>query len=391
MKNNKLHYLAILIVMLMLVTFVGCNNNTVEEEDTYTEDTVVNNQPEESESIIEGTELTAFSAPYLHDKLDNEKLMEYGIPEYWLEELDIAVETVRATLATTEEYSSFLWYTDAHWTKNSRNTVSILQCLQDYTGVDYVNFGGDIVNNYNVSHDVIIRTLDEWREATLALPNHYSVVGNHDGDIPELADRNDLYDYLIGREGEKVSNENNKFCYYVDHKEQKTRYVYLHTGFGSVSADDLTFLIDTLNSTYEGWHVVMVSHIWFVYHSSSNPYDGQIPNYVTPILNLIDSYNARSAGEIDYDGVVPFDFTNAGARVEFCIGGHTHVDHDLSTDGGIPIILTETNSYFIRGDTKSTNSIDEASVNAIIADYDNRIIHVIRAGRGDSRTIEMPE
>jgi hypothetical protein len=71
------------------------------------------------------------------------------------------------------------------------------------------------------------------------------------------------------------------------------------------------------------------------------------------------------------------------------MGGHTHVDFEFYTDGGIPVILNETDSYHLRGSDKGLDKTDEASVSVIVADYTERVIHVIRAGRGQSRTVFM--
>ncbi len=254
--------------------------------------------------------------------------------------------------------------------------------------MQFVNFGGDIVsNNTAVEYSEIISGLNEWREATLNLSNHHSVVGNHDDDLDELANRDDLYNFLLKDETGKTTDTNNKFCYYVDNSEEKTRYVYLDTGFENTTSNDLRFLINTLSSTQEDWHIILVSHIWFVYNDTSTPTEGRVPEYVTPIFSIIDAYNARSAGSVYLNEYVNYDFSNALAKVEFCIGGHTHVDFELRTDGGVPVVLTETDSYHLRGEGKTLESADEASVSIVVADYDRQIIHIIRAGRGESRTV----
>ena len=87
------------------------------------------------------------------------------------------------------------------------------------------------------------------------------------------------------------------------------------------------------------------------------------------------------------DVIVACDFASAEAKVEFCIGGHTHVDFDFYTDDGIPVILTETDSYHLRGGEKNLDKTNEASVSVIIADYQANILHIIRAGRGENRTV----
>ena len=87
---------------------------------------------------------------------------------------------------------------------------------------------------------------------------------------------------------------------------------------------------------------------------------------------------------------ISYDFTDASGKVAFCVGGHTHADMDFTSDGGIPVIITETDSKHVRsGLTCTEGTITEFSVNAIIADYDANEIHVIRIGRGEDRTVSM--
>ena len=97
------------------------------------------------------------------------------------------------------------------------------------------------------------------------------------------------------------------------------------------------------------------------------------------LLNIFDAYNARSV-----------EYTDCKGTVEICVGGHCHLDLDRTTAGGIPVIITETDSYNIRSGLSCTaGSTTENAINAIVADYNNKKINVIRIGRGNSRTISF--
>ena len=81
---------------------------------------------------------------------------------------------------------------------------------------------------------------------------------------------------------------------------------------------------------------------------------------------------------------------SCGGRVEFCIGGHAHIDHVGSTPDGIPIIIVETDSKNVRGSfAYGANSINESSVNGVIANYDDELLTVVRVGRGNSFTVDL--
>lgn len=378
MKVYKL-LIGCILVCVVSITLIGCRNNLVNNWENYTGDTDVYYK---DPNITSGVETPSDTAE------NNKSVSAYGLPDYWEDELLTAVtESNRVMNEAKGDVTTFLWYNDAHLSYSARRSGSILKYLQDRTNIRFVNFGGDIVSDNNeVEHNEIISQLNDWREETLELYNHHSVVGNHDDDIEEFSNRQDLYDFLIGDEVEKITDENNKFCYYVDNPTEKTRYIYLSTGFDETTGDDINFLVNTLNSTQMDWHIVLVSHIWFVYNSTETPTEGYVPDFAKVILDVIDAYNAHATG---ITSGVYYDFSSAGARVEFCIGGHIHVDFDFRTDGGIPVILNETDSYHLRGDNKSLHETDEASVSVIIADYDNRVVNIIRAGRGESREVPL--
>ena len=128
-----------------------------------------------------------------------------------------------------------------------------------------------------------------------------------------------------------------------------------------------------------------------MYSSESAPAVGSVPDYCQALLNLFDAYNERGSGSVVIgDETVSYDYTNSNGCIAFCIGGHTHVDYDFKSAGNIPVILTETDSFHVRGDsTQTAGTITEASVNGIIADYDNRKISIVRIGRGESREMSM--
>lgn len=366
----------IICVCIIAITLTGCRNNLVDNWDTYSGDTDVYFNSSDSGSSLTQSE---------------DELAQYSIPEYWKDELKTAVEETQNSIDSSKgDYTSFFWYNDAHWSYGSQRSLSLLKYLEDHTAVSRTNFGGDVVNTYNIEHAENINMLNEWRAASLTLSNHHSVVGNHDDDVNELSDGNTLYSFLIACEL-RENDARSGFCYYIDDENQKTRYVYLSTGLEKTTADDLRFIIQSLNGTPDNWHVVFVSHIWFEYIDASKPTVGDIPEFVTPILTIIDAYNAREKGEVTASDSIAFDFSEAKAKVEFCIGGHTHVDFDIRTSGGVPIILTETDSYHLRHDESDTSTVNEASVNVVIADYEQDVVKIIRVGRGDSRTVSLTE
>lgn len=320
-----------------------------------------------------------------------------GIPSYWLEELESKADAIQQAMeAAGRNKSAFLWYTDAHWQTNSKMSPSLLKYLIKNTSINKVNFGGDVVGDpYPFNHDNV-KYVYEWRSMISGLPNHHSVYGNHDVahrtiDVAKIA-----YTLLLAPEESSDMVIGGDSYYYIDNPAEKTRYLYLSylTNDHNEMVAQGQFIIDAITGVGEGWHIVVISHRWFQYYSVSAPTEGFVPNFEQDILNVLDEYNARTT----HTGSNYFsaqDFTDCKGKVEFCIGGHIHVDYDFTTDGGIPVIITapDTNQERISDttlDCGTIGTITESAVYGIIADYndsENTKITVVGVGRGTSRVI----
>lgn len=352
------------------------------------------------------------SAAGLMSAADKTKLDSIGagtnIPSYWQTELDDGVDAINAAVeAAGRNKSAFLWYTDAHWGWGSGMSPKLLKYLHENTAMNRVNFGGDFCNDYEdpdtgKTEEEWVEVMRGYKRAVRNLPNHHSVIGNHDyngvnGGIPYVADN--LYGLSMAYEETPDIVRGSDYYYYIDEPSEKTRYLYLNTSFctsltGSGEAGQGQFVTDALASTPKGWHIVPISHIWFLYADTSTPTVGDVPNYCKALLNLFDAYNNRGSGSITIGSEsISYNFADKGGWVEFCIGGHTHVDYDFTSDGGIPVILTATDSYHLRGSSLDPRYLggttDESSVSGIIADYGKHKIHVVRIGRGAGRVIEV--
>lgn len=319
------------------------------------------------------------------------------LPSHWQTHCEEKAALIRTAMENAgRDKSAFLWYTDTHWAYGSRMAPRLLKYLCRNTAMNKTNFGGDIVDDYGVSAEECMDGLRQWRLAVRDLPNHHSVLGNHDDDIAELSTANRRYGFLMAAEEDPRIVRGGDFYYYIDDPNEKTRYLYLDTS-GCVTLEAagdpavVQFAMDALAQTPAGWHVVAISHIWFLYADTSTPTVGDVPDYCRLFLDLFDACNAGTAGTLAMcDTTFSYDFTQAGCKVEFCIGGHTHVDYDFTSDGGIPVILTETDSFHLRsGLSGAAGTVNEASVSGIIADYGNGRISVIRIGRGEDREIAL--
>lgn len=324
-----------------------------------------------------------------------------GVPVYWLDELDAKTDAIQQAMETAgRDKSAFLWYTDAHWTAgNAKVSPALLDYLYRRTPMTKTNFGGDIVGDpSSLTHENVEFAYNEWRSAIKGLPNHHSVIGNHDN-LHKGQDDSDVsnmvYTFLIAPEESPDMVMGGDLYYYIDNPCEMTRYLYLDSGRFAISDAEATFIINTLRTTPDGWHVVAISHIWFQYTSATTPTVGSVNTYMQKVLTLFDAYNARQSGSVTMvNESQAYDFTASGGKVEFCIGGHIHVDHEVYSAGGIPVILTasDTNQERSSDETEDSGTVGtttEAAVYGIVADYTNSKISVIGVGRGGSRVIDL--
>lgn len=315
------------------------------------------------------------------------------IPDYYKSHLDIKISEISSILNSIGgNYSVFLWYTDAHWANNYGSSPSLLKYVSKNTSINKTFYGGDIsVNN---TGDIGIIT--KYQEMISDIPNHHSVIGNHDNQVTELATVEDLANFFImkNRTSDMITGTdpiNGKMYYYIDNGIEKTRYICLSTGRMWTNDDEVEWFVNVLNTTPDNWHIIVISHLWL-----NNDYDNggiiKTPELYTQVyLDLFDAYNYRESGTTEMHSI-SYDFTESKAKIEFAIGGHTHCDYDFSTNRGVPIILTECDSWEIRDTSSSAEqgSITENCIYTVIADYSTNTVNIINIGRGNTRSLALP-
>lgn len=316
-----------------------------------------------------------------------------AIPSYWQSHLDEKVDDIREAMELAgRNKSAFLFYSDAHWDDGGKQSPMLLNYLFKHTPINKTLFGGDIVNveptTETLSDRTIMEYLWDWRSQIRDL-KHYSVIGNHDdGNATNNIFSSDyVYSFLFAPEEDNrgIVRDADTY-YYFDDTREKTRYICLDTAYESaytLSAAQETFIKETLKSTPENYHIIILSHIWYMpdydqYSVRPIPLTG-LSTTAQSVCNILDAYNARNG-----------EFADCKAKIEFCIGGHVHRDYVNKTTGGIPIVLCDCAGLGYRGSfTASTGNISETTVSGIVADYDNDKLSVIRVGRGNSFEVAL--
>lgn len=308
-------------------------------------------------------------------------------PSYWTTHLSTKADQIHELMESAgRNKTSFLFYTDAHWDYGAKKAPLLLKYLYNHTPINKTFFGGDIVNSESTDREVMTYLWD-WRNQVREIPNHHSVVGNHDDGnaTNNLFPTNYIYSFLLAAEEDSNVVQGGDMYYYIDDPCEKTRFLFLDTAYIGLNTDQLTFIKESLKSTPENWHIVPISHIW--YEPDYDQYNVRpipIAGYGTGVQNLVnifDNYNSRAD-----------EFSECKAKIEFCIGGHCHRDYTGRTTGGIPIILCETDSYHGRSGLANTaGTTNESAVNAIIVNYTTKNINIVRIGRGENFVVPLVE
>ena len=326
------------------------------------------------------------------------------VPSYYLEVLKDKEGKAMSTIKSLgTDCTSFVFFTDSHWGANYRHSPALIKHIVDYTDISRVFFGGDVITSYNDSQEEALAVGNSFKRAFAFLGHDlYSLFGNHDDNSTGQPNKLELhlteeqvYSYLQ----EQMTDVNywNYYNFYFDDPASKTRFLCLDTGrlyysqFGSHSVPTVRFIVETLTSTPENWHIIVLSHYWCGLKEIDGIKECRIATAINPILKVIDDYNSRKEGVYSYASEkVSYDFRESNAIVHFCIGGHNHRDGIVYSDSGIPIIIVDTDSFkTINGEEATPRTVSEQCVSIVVADYVHNQLDIFRVGRGEDSVIQF--
>ena len=324
----------------------------------------------------------------------------YRVPDYWMDQL-VGKEllTESAIREADGDCSAFVFFTDSHWGKNMKKSPALIRHIIDYTPVDDVLFGGDVITSHssNLTEPMALGKDFQSSFAFLGTAFH-CLYGNHDNNSdaqsgkPEYhLSEEQVYSWLQSQMTDVVYGD--FYNYYYDNPVTKTRIICLDTGrfyyskFRDKVTDTMSFAIKALTTLPDGWHAIMASHIWCLSKKQSDgTYKQYIDTFFSSVLNVFDDYNARLSGVFTYKkDAVSYDFSSAGGKIEFCIGGHTHTDYTTASEKGIPVIIVTADC--LEGAQPGTDK--EQSVTMVVTDYKNRKLSMFVVGRGNDRVIDL--
>ena len=321
--------------------------------------------------------------------VDDEPLKDIigkSVPQYFKTNLSTAYGTIRNNMMEVgRNGETFIFITDLHWEGNAKNSPALVRWLLDRLNINTILCGGDLINQgtRDAMAATMLDCITAFQHKNILFPCAF---GNHDDNWNDYGDQRqhperffepETQYALMQKQAENLVTyfTNTGWNFYFDVENTKTRYITLDTGEdGTFSA--YSDLIGCLDDTPSGYHIIIMAH-WLYNNGKS-----ESCQYIEAI---IDAYNARENGTI---AGASYDFTNADSEIFLLLGGHLHNDMDWTTEDGVPVVLTDTDS----NRTSNTSypfvlgTITEQAFDVITINYTNKTVKAVRIGRGADRT-----
>lgn len=284
--------------------------------------------------------------------------------------------------AGTNNVESFLFFTDPHLMPTGEDyehqieqyTKTLKQYYQN-TPTSFAVCGGDWLgsNDTKAAARFKLGRIDGLMRSIFN--QYYAVVGNHDTNYQGLGDNGEVNGGRL--EDQTIANlwnrEHGRNYYAFD--GCNTRFYVLDTGvdwdttMDAYRWEQIAWLSEQLkNSTSE--RSALLLHIGL--EASGDSYEAAA--FASNALALCGSYNR--AESITLNGKA-YDFTGCSGRVCFALSGHTHADYETKVHD-IPLIATT-----------HTRNGSTPTFDLCLADYDADVLHLVRVGTGESRTISL--
>jgi UDP-2,3-diacylglucosamine pyrophosphatase LpxH len=311
------------------------------------------------------------------------------VPDYYISNLTQAIGKIKNNMAAVgREGESFIFISDIHWEANTQNSPYLIREILNKTNIKDILCTGDLINQGEKGE--MATTLIECVKS-FSFDGHPFITtrGNHDDNSNWIGEEvitahefnfNEFYSYFMKQmEGYVTYFGVHDASFYYDKLETKTRYIFIDSRRNGYNYDRVSLanaVIDLLNTTENGWHIIFIQH-W--------P-ERQSMDYIKKIVDGCNSRNPETIVDSEYHVIA--DFSNAKCKCVSIFAGHVHKDMNFTTDGGIPIIVIDTDcgamtlqtDYpFVRG------TVTEQCFDVVTMDYTNRTIKCVRVGRGIDR------
>lgn len=289
------------------------------------------------------------------------------IPEYWKSTLNTAVEDVCANDALIgNSGDSFIFITDVHWQNNAKHSPALVNHILDYTSVDKVFMGGDLIEKRTGASGKknALKDFSDWNNL-MYQSNYFFIPGNHDNNnydgtnATNALTQAEIYGCLTKR-SERFTDTAGKTYYVFDNESQKMRYIILDCEQEADKASMYSWMQSRLTELDADWHVIVMQHRYW----GSNTSD----------VSVVGAQMQAAINAV---------YESMNATLVAVIVGHTHTDYNI-TDAtyGYNIIAVncDVDDGSVSGYTRHEGDTTEQSFDVVHVDYTNSKIYFKRVG-----------
>ncbi len=280
------------------------------------------------------------------------------------------------------DFESFLFFTDPHlvsgtgWEEKCYEYIAQIQKYYNSTPTTFCLCAGDWIGAYDLPDEACFKLGFINGFMNSMFKNCYMLLGNHDSNYqgkkePEADAWTTKLSYqaninLWYRNEKKTyfSFEGANTIFYCFDTGAERDPLTARNGYGWEQA--LWFAHSLLKEEHK--HIAISLHMLYPF-----PKEDDVQPLSGKLLDIAEAYNNRQAIEVNGEC---FDYSLATGRVEFLIAGHSHRDKNFVING-IPCIEC----------IHTMASLEEATFDLVFADYKKRLIHLIRVGYGENRTV----
>jgi len=289
-----------------------------------------------------------------------------------------ASDGFNSLLASSGESDNYSFFTDQHvlGTNGTYDYGSAMTYLNkmakvvDSTPCQFVISGGDWLNNGDTPSQATAKLGTFTGICNKLFKKYYSMVGNHDtnaqGSTPLT--ENAIINSMMQNEPKayyRFSGKHGKYYVFDSGNDDGG-------AISSYRLEQLKWFAEEIKADNPSHGVIAVHIVYDNYSQSQTP-----TSFVAKVAEIASAFN--NASSIVLDGIT-FDFSNNTGKVDYMIGGHTHMDlTDEFSD--IPCVLTK--------NFTALSSTKNPTFDIVNADYTNGVVTFYRVGDGTTRTISI--
>ena len=305
------------------------------------------------------------------------------VPVFYRDHLESKKASILSNMMEVgKDGETFIFITDIHWENNDQNSPLLTSYLLDHLNINNLICGGDIINEGEKSEmaEIMQECIASFQHENVLMPCAY---GNHDSNAngtqsSEWFNVNEQY-ALMQKQAERLvnyftptNNNNYNWNFYYDIANTKTRFIVIDTG-NNGSFNKFSYLADCLNSTPEGYGIVLIAH-WLI--------QSTITQTSRDLEAMCDAYNARESVTISAG---TFDMSNGKGTVFLILGGHAHNNFNWYSSDGIPVVTIDCDNGIRSNNTETpyvTNTITAQSFGVFTVNHSNGDVKEVKIGRG---------